>query len=79
LFTASCAVTARHLSEHLDGELRGLRRLRVARHLGECPRCRAVYETLVRTVSSLRALGRELPPERPELADAVVRRIEATP
>jgi hypothetical protein len=76
---ASCSETAHFLSAHVDEELSGLRRLRVARHLSACPRCRALYETLVRTVSGLRVLGRELPPERPGFADDVIARLEATP
>jgi len=72
---ASCAETARHLSDYADGELRGIRRFRVARHLAACEHCQALFRALLATIESLRGLGRSEPPARPELADAVVERI----
>ena len=71
----SCAETREHLSEHMEGELRGLRRFRVLGHLARCERCRAVLASLARTVEHLRALGRD-EPEIDSVADTVVERIE---
>ncbi len=65
LWNGSCEETEKHLSEHLDGELRGLRRWRVLRHLARCELCRAVFLSLTRTVERLRALGRVDPPPKP--------------
>lgn len=63
------------MSAYADRELRGWRRLRVARHLASCERCRAVLESLLDTLERLRQLGRSEPPPRPAVADAVVARI----
>jgi predicted anti-sigma-YlaC factor YlaD len=70
----SCAETRGHLSEHLEGELRGFRRFRVLGHLARCERCRAVLASLARTVEQLRTLARD-EPEVGSVADAVVDRI----
>jgi anti-sigma factor RsiW len=75
LLDGSCAETAQSMSAHADGELRGLRRLRVTRHLALCPKCREVHQALVATIAGLRSLRDEEPPPRPALADVVVRRI----
>ena len=53
LLEASCAATAEALSDRLEGELRGLRRLRVARHLTRCVPCRATLASLARLVRTL--------------------------
>ncbi len=74
LWNGSCEETGQHLSEHLDEELRWLRRLRVSRHLARCELCRAVLLSLTRTVEQLRILGR-LDPPSPTVADAVLIRI----
>ena len=75
LWNGSCHETGGHLSEHLDGELRGLRRLRVVRHLARCEMCRAVLKSLSRTIEGLRSLGRvELEPA-PSVVPAVMARI----
>lgn len=72
----SCAETRDQLSEHLDGTLAPQRERRVSRHLRFCRRCRSVYESLVRTVESVRAIGRRPDPEPSEsVADAVAERI----
>jgi hypothetical protein len=65
----SCHETREQLSEHLDGTLPAARERRVTRHLRYCRRCRAVYESLVRTVERVRALGRD---EEDESSSAVV-------
>lgn len=46
------------MSEHLDDELRGLRRRRIVAHLARCEECSAVLASLARTVDRLRRLGR---------------------
>lgn len=73
----SCEQTQEQLSDRLDGELRGLRRLRVAAHLARCDRCRAVLSSLSRTVEQVRLLGRAdfAPPPTRSVSDDVVERI----
>lgn len=77
LVTGSCEETQEQLSDRLDGDLRGLRRLRVAAHLAHCDRCRAVLRSLSRTVEQVRALGRAdfVPPPGRSVSDDVVERI----
>jgi predicted anti-sigma-YlaC factor YlaD len=76
LFEANCEETSEHMSEHLEGELRGMRRVRVARHLSHCPLCSAVLRSLANTVEQLRSLGRVgFPSSTSSTADAVVGRI----
>jgi anti-sigma factor RsiW len=48
--------TQEHLSDYLDGDLRGSERERVERHLHWCPECRRVLETLRRTLRELMEL-----------------------
>jgi predicted anti-sigma-YlaC factor YlaD len=55
LLEASCTATSEALSDRLDDELQGLRRLRVGRHLGRCPGCRATLTALTRLVKTLRS------------------------
>lgn len=74
--SASCDGTARLLSEYADGELRGLRRLRVEAHLAACAGCRTVYSSLVATLEALRTLGQVEPEPQPLLAEAVRKRID---
>jgi anti-sigma factor RsiW len=78
LWKGTCHETGEHLSEHLDGELRGLKRLRVVRHLERCELCQAVLRSLIRTIDGLRALGRA-EPAAPSVAPVVVERIRRTP
>jgi anti-sigma factor RsiW len=74
LLTGTCDETRDCLSDHVEGELRGLRRRRVLRHLERCERCQAVLESLLRTVDRLRSLANaEIP--SPSVADAVVARV----
>jgi predicted anti-sigma-YlaC factor YlaD len=75
LLEASCAATGEALSDRLEGELRGLRRLRVSRHLARCTRCRATLASLARLVQTLRTFGAvETPAEHP-LAERLIARI----
>jgi predicted anti-sigma-YlaC factor YlaD len=66
--------TGRHLSDALDGELRGLVRFRVFRHLARCELCGAAFQSLKRTVAHLRSL-RDGDLSSPSVADAVLLRI----
>ena len=67
--------TARSLSEFADGDLKGYRRWRVARHLARCEKCQALYKSFLATVEGLRSLGREEPPADPGFADRVLDRV----
>jgi anti-sigma factor RsiW len=70
-----CHETEQRLSDHLEGELRGLRRRRILGHLARCELCRAALQSLRRTVEELRQIGAvELAPSQP-LVDAVLARI----
>jgi anti-sigma factor RsiW len=75
LLEASCAATAEALSDRLEGELRGLRRLRISRHLARCARCRVTLASLVRLVQALRALGGAEAPADRSVADRVLTRL----
>ena len=73
----SCAETQEQLSDRIEGELRGWRRLRVSMHLMGCDRCRAVLRSLIRTVDHVHELGRVdfAPAPDGSVADDVVARI----
>lgn len=73
LLTATCHETGAALSDYLEGDLSGLRRLRVVRHLARCEKCRRVLDSLTRTVERIRSLE-PLPPS-PVIVDDVVERI----
>jgi predicted anti-sigma-YlaC factor YlaD len=75
LLEASCNATAEALSDRLEGELRGLRRLRVSRHLARCARCRTTLASLARLVQTLRILGRAEPRARHSVTGQVLARI----
>jgi anti-sigma factor RsiW len=75
LWNGTCHETGEHLSEHLEGELSGLRRLRVARHLARCELCQAVLRSLIRTLQELRSLAQVAPAPAPSVVPAVVARI----
>lgn len=70
----SCDQTRDQLSGYLEGELRGLRRLRVRMHLAGCSACRAALRSLRKTVERLAELG-DMAPATPSVAPAVVERI----
>ncbi len=75
LLIGSCEDAAAHLSGYVEGELRGLRRLRVRLHVALCARCAQVLDGLEATVAALHTLGAREPDASPELARAVVERI----
>jgi len=75
LVNGSCEETSKCLSAHLEQDLRGPRRLRVARHLARCGPCRAALESLSRTIERLRSLGRVELALPPTVADAVIDRV----
>lgn len=77
-WVATCAETQEHLSEELEGELRGRTARRIRRHLALCPHCREALRSLRRAVDGLRSLGRTGPtptPDPPSVADTVADRI----
>ncbi len=73
----TCEEAQVQLSDRLDGNLRGRRRLRVAAHLWCCDRCRAVMRSLSRTVEQVRLLAQADfdPPPGPSVTDDAVERI----
>lgn len=77
LLEASCRATAAALSDRLECELRGLRRVRVSRHLARCPRCRTTLASLARLVRTLRTHGRGEPRARHSVPEQVLARIRA--
>lgn len=73
---ASCHETRDRISDYLDGELEGRNLARVRRHLSRCDRCRAMLESLSRTLEQLRSLGSTDQVERtPVTVSAVLARI----
>lgn len=75
LLNGSHAETEALMSAFVDNEVRGLARWRVMRHLKSCEGCRAMYEAVLKTLTSLRSLGRSEPPGEPHFADRVIERI----
>jgi anti-sigma factor RsiW len=72
----SCEQTREHLSAHLEGELTGLRRLRVRMHLAVCSLCAAVAQSLRETIGRLRELDDNFAPaQTPSVAPAVIERL----
>ena len=72
----SCAETEVRMSDQLDGDLPAREERRVRRHLARCRRCASVYDSLVRAVERVRALGREdIDAPMPSVAVAVAERI----
>ncbi len=72
----SCAETRELLSAHVEGELTGLRRLRVRLHLAGCDACSAVVRSLRATIERLRDLDEHFAPEpAPSAASDVLERI----
>ena len=76
IMVGSCAETREQLSAHLEGELAGLRRLRVRLHLAGCSACSAVARSLRQTIERLRQLEENFAPRpSPSVAPAVLERI----
>ncbi len=74
---ASCHETRDRISDYLDGELEGRRLARVRRHLSRCDRCRAMLDSLSRTLEQLRSLGSsEQVTPVPATVSAVLARIQ---
>jgi anti-sigma factor RsiW len=71
----SHAETARHMSAFAEGELRGYRGWRVARHLARCAKCQALYRSFLATLASLREIGRHDPPPDEEFVARVTERL----
>jgi anti-sigma factor RsiW len=65
------------LSEYLDGELALRERHALDAHLRDCSRCRALLESLSRTVQALGSLGSPSAERRPGLADSIVAALRA--
>jgi anti-sigma factor RsiW len=76
LLEASCTATAQALSDRIDDELRGLRRLRVSRHLARCTRCHATLASLARLVQALRTLPSVQTAEAHTLIEQALMRIK---
>jgi anti-sigma factor RsiW len=73
----SCEQTRAQLSDHLDGELHGTRRLRVRLHLAGCEACTAVARSLRATIERLHRLEESFHPDpaTPSAVRAVLERI----
>ena len=78
IMVGSCEETRELLSEHLDDELTGLRRLRVRLHLAGCDACSAVARSLRKTIERLHELQDTFTPESsaPSVAPAVLERVQ---
>jgi anti-sigma factor RsiW len=77
MMVGSCEETRELLSEHVDDELTGLRRLRVRLHLAGCDACSAVARSLRKTVERLHELEDTFVPEAaPSVAPAVLERLQ---
>jgi anti-sigma factor RsiW len=76
MMVGSCEETRAQLSAHLEGELGGLRRLRVRLHLAGCDACSAIARSLRKTIERLHELDEAFaPPPSPSVAPAVLERI----
>jgi predicted anti-sigma-YlaC factor YlaD len=76
LLLGGCEDTRERLSDLVDGNARGIRGWRARAHLARCELCQAAYESLLRTVERLRALGEsDRPRSSGSVADAVVERV----
>jgi predicted anti-sigma-YlaC factor YlaD len=78
LLLGACEDTRERLSDIVDGEARGVRGWRARAHLARCELCQAAYESLLRTVERLRALG-ETAPSTGSVTNAVVKRVRDEP
>ena len=77
MMVGSCAETREQLSAHLEGELTGLRGLRVRLHLAGCDACSAVARSLRKTVERLHELEETfVPAPAPSVAPVLLERIQ---
>ena len=77
MMVGSCEETRELLSEHLEGELTGLRRLRVRLHLAGCDACTAVARSLQKTIERLHELDEGFTPgPARSVAPAVLERVQ---
>ena len=77
MMAGSCEETRELLSEHVDDELTGVRRLRVRLHLAGCDACSAAARSLRKTIERLRELDDTfVPTAAPSVAPAVLKRIQ---
>jgi anti-sigma factor RsiW len=77
MMVGSCEETRELLSAHIEGDLRGPRRLRVRLHLAGCDACSAVVRSLRKTIERLHELDDSFTPgPAPSLAQDVVERIQ---
>jgi predicted anti-sigma-YlaC factor YlaD len=75
-----CGATRERLSDIVEGEARGLRGWRARAHLARCELCQAAYDSLLRTVERLRAMGEaDRPPLAGSVEDAVLDRVRHQP
>jgi predicted anti-sigma-YlaC factor YlaD len=65
-----------HLNEYLDGELGTDERHRVDDHVGLCPECRRMLETLRETVQGLMSLRTPAPAD---LGPGIIERLRQEP
>ena len=80
ILLGGCGETSKRLSDIVDGEVHGIRGWRARAHLARCELCQAVYESLLRTVERLHALGdTDRRPSSGSVADAVVERVRHEP
>ncbi len=76
MMVGSCMETREQLSAHLEGELTGLRRLRVRLHLAGCSVCSAGARSLRKTIERLHQLDQAFAPgPSPSVVPAVLERI----
>jgi anti-sigma factor RsiW len=76
VMVGSCEESRELLSAHVEGELTGLRRLRVRLHLAGCDACSAAVRSLRRTIERLHELEDTFTPDpAPSVAPTVLDRI----
>ena len=77
MVVGSCEQTRAQLSDHLEGELHGARRLRVRLHLAGCDACSAIARSLRATIERLHDLDESFHPgpSSPSAVPTVIDRI----
>ncbi len=58
----NCKMCRNQMMEIISGELRGRKKVRLERHLEQCPTCRSEYETLAHTLETTRSVQEEIAP-----------------